>query len=476
MVTRNVPQLEDAPSATARVSRWPSRPWTPPRPCAAASIPSTPAPGSPWKPPTASSTPPADDLVVVRALDAANNFGLAKVVVRQIQNPNTIALTMLLSSITLKNILSFKDTTLELGPLNVLIGPNASGKSNLIEAISLLQAAPTNLSVPILLGGGVGAWIWKGGPAGSPIAALECSVTWGPSFLYTLEFSEDARGLLIWRERFEDAAQAPQQTGAGVHFDRTTAGVAFSGTGPEAKLGEISAFESVLARFKNPLDPTPITSLGRHFEGIRIYREFSTGPSAQTRQGVAPVVPKGFLQDGGHNLAVVLDEMRFNQTIRRVNEYLPRFCGEFEEVLVRLHAGIAHTYVREKGLVEPVPAIRLSDGTLKFLCLLTVLLHPQLPPVLCIEEPEVGLHPDALQLVAEALVEASTRSQLILTTHSADLVDALSDRPEAVVVCERDFDNSTQFKRLQRADLDVWLQRYRLGELWRKGEIGGNRW
>ena len=125
--------------------------------------------------------------------------------------------------------------------------------------------------------------------------------------------------------------------------------------------------------------------------------------------------------------------------------------------------------------MEPIFSIRLSDGTLKFLCLLAVLLHPEPPPLVCLEEPEIGLHPDALKLVAEALLEASTRSQLIVTTHSADLVDALSDHPEAVVVCERDFDYGTQFKRLKREELDVWLKRYRLGELWRKGEIGGNR-
>lgn len=389
---------------------------------------------------------------------------------------------MLLSSITLKNILSFKDTTLELRPLNVLIGPNTSGKSNLIEAISLLQAAPANLIAAILRGGGVGAWVWKGGPYTSPIATLECCVRWGPSFLYRLQFSEDVGGFLIMTERFQDAAQTPHQKEPTIHFDRNTRWVALGGSRPgspglpEGKGGEIPRTESVLSRFKTPIDPTPITRLGQHFEQIRIYREFSTGPMAQTRSGVATTVPKELLQDGGHNLAVVLNEMTFNQTIRRVNEYLARFCDGFQEVLVRLDAGIAQTYIREKGLIEPLSAIRLSDGTLRFLCLLTVLLHPQPGPLVCIEEPELGLHPDALQLVAEALVEASTRSQLIVTTHSADLVDALSDRPEAVVVCERDFDNSTQFKRLERADLDVWLERYRLGELWRKGEIGGNRW
>jgi len=86
------------------------------------------------------------------------------------------------------------------------------------------------------------------------------------------------------------------------------------------------------------------------------------------------------------------------------------------------------------------------------------------------------MHPDAIRMIADLLVEASSRTQLIVTTHSPALVDALSDQPESVVVCERDFDGFTEFRRLQSADLDAWLERYSLGELWQKGEIGGNRW
>jgi len=123
-----------------------------------------------------------------------------------------------------------------------------------------------------------------------------------------------------------------------------------------------------------------------------------------------------------------------------------------------------------------VSAIRMSDGTLKFLCLLAALFHPNKPPLLCIEEPDVGLHPDALQLVAEALIEASETTQVIVTTHSEALVDALTDTPESVLICERDFDNGTQMKRLSKANLKEWLERYSLGQLWRKGEIGGGRW
>ena len=122
-----------------------------------------------------------------------------------------------------------------------------------------------------------------------------------------------------------------------------------------------------------------------------------------------------------------------------------------------------------------VSATRLSDGTLKFLCLMAVLLDPNPGPLICIEEPETGLHPDALALVGNALREASTRTQLIVTTHSDALVDRFTDEPENVVICERDFDEGTTFRRLSREELKEWLDEYTLGELWRRGEIGGTK-
>ena len=87
----------------------------------------------------------------------------------------------------------------------------------------------------------------------------------------------------------------------------------------------------------------------------------------------------------------------------------------------------------------------------------------------------MGLHPDIIPQVAELLLDASKRTQLIVTTHSETLVSALSDVPEAVVVCERDA-NGTKLRRLDPDNLKEWLERYQLGDLWAKGEIGGNRW
>src|SRR5712692_8956566 len=106
---------------------------------------------------------------------------------------------MLIKRLTLKKLLSFNDSTVELGQLNVLIGPNAVGKSNLIEAISLLRAAPTSLANEVLRGGGVRQWIWLGDRVPSPIATLDCELILGRGrqvgpLVYRLQFSEDAKG------------------------------------------------------------------------------------------------------------------------------------------------------------------------------------------------------------------------------------------------------------------------------------------
>ena len=97
------------------------------------------------------------------------------------------------------------------------------------------------------------------------------------------------------------------------------------------------------------------------------------------------------------------------------------------------------------------------------------------PPLVCIEEPELGLHPDVLPALADLLKEASQRTQLIVTTHSDELVDALTDTPDAVVVAERG-ESGTTLTRLSADKLKPWLEKYRLGQLWTRGEIGGTRW
>jgi len=376
---------------------------------------------------------------------------------------------MLINRLVLKNILSFRDTTIELSSLNVLIGPNAVGKSNLIEAIGLLQSAQSSLANAILRGGGVRQWIWLG-DRDSPVAEIICDLelSRGPQpgpVRYSLQFSDD-HGLVIVGERVEGIDSDP------VYLNRISQRVEMPPRPPMFT----SPADSVLSQFRSLGDPTPVTEVGNHFSRIRIYREFRTGPQSGARYGISTSVPKDALTDGSDNLAMVLQQLDFLASPHeKIRVYLKRFCERFKDVKVDVSEGFARAVLREEGLNDLL-SVRMSDGTLKFLSLLAALFYPTPPPLMCIEEPEIGLHPDALQLVAEVLLEASESMQLIVTTHSEALVDALSHRSDAVLVCERDFDNGTIMKRLKKDDLKEWLQDYSLGELWRKGEIGGGRW
>ncbi len=138
-----------------------------------------------------------------------------------------------------------------------------------------------------------------------------------------------------------------------------------------------------------------------------------------------------------------------------------------------IEGGTVQVYFTEGDF--SIPATRLSDGTVRYLCLLAILCDPEPPPLIGIEEPELGLHPDILPKIADLLMAASERTQLIVTTHSEILVDALTERPGAVVVCEK-HEGQTGMRRLDPEALRSWLEKYRLGQLWMNGQLGGTRW
>jgi predicted ATPase len=238
----------------------------------------------------------------------------------------------------------------------------------------------------------------------------------------------------------------------------------------------LKADQSVLSQRKDPERFPQITYLGNQYASMRLYRDWSLGRDAPAREAQKTDLPVDFLEESCRNLGLVLNDFQQRPSLwDRVREELKRFCEPIEDVTLKIYGGTVQVLVHEAGLKEPIPATRLSDGTLRYLCLLSILLHPSPPPLICIEEPELGLHPDILPPLADLLVEASHRTQLIVTTHSETLVDALTSTPEAVVVCEK-MSGSTVMQRLDSASLAKWLDEYTLGRLWRSGEIGGNRW
>ena len=381
-----------------------------------------------------------------------------------------------IETIRLENILSFGPTSepFPLEPLNVLIGPNASGKSNLIEALSLLQAAPWDLQEPIRTGGGVDEWMWKGSSKAFS-GTLEVTVRRlsGQNRLkYRLEIAGLGGRFFLFDEAIEDEGSESFY----YRFDRGQPVLNLHGSIQRLNREGLDPDQSILSQRRDPDSYPELTYLGNRFRTIRFYRGWETGRQSPMRLPQSPDLPQDFLQEDGSNLGLVLSDLLNRppekaQVLERMQDFYPRV----NDVHLAVTSGTVQIFFHEQGLLEPIPATRLSDGSLRYLCLLAVLCHPSPPPVVCIEEPELGLHPDIIPEVAKLLVEASSRTQLFVTTHSDVLVDALTETPEAVVVCEK-VDGATQLRRLDPEELAPWLAKYRLGELWTSGEIGGNRW
>ena len=392
-------------------------------------------------------------------------------------------------TIRLDGILSYAPGAGEfpLEPLNVLIGPNASGKSNLIEALSLLAAAPRDLQAPLREGGGVQDWLWKG-EAASGVATVDVTVEnlKSPVALrYRLSFSETGGRFDLDDEAVESERPLSRyevqpyiyyryQEGRPVLNVLTTTDQDRFERRLERE--DVDHDQSILSQRRGTDSYPELTYLASRFERMRFYREFHVGRHTPPRVPQRVDIQQDRLLEDASNLGLVLNDLLNQPTVKRaLMERMRDFYPSIEDVFTSLTGGTVQIFFHETGLSHAVPATRLSDGSLRYLCLLAVLCHPTPPPVICIEEPEIGLHPDVIPEVAKLLVEASSRSQVFVTTHSDILVDALTEVPEAVIVCEK-VEGATQLRRLDADELKPWLEKYRLGELWTRGRLGGNRW
>ncbi|MGA2402973.1 MAG: AAA family ATPase [Syntrophobacteraceae bacterium] len=383
-----------------------------------------------------------------------------------------------IKEVSLRNILSFgpQGLSIGLGSLNVLIGPNGSGKSNLIEVFALLRSSPADLRAFIRENGGVDEWIWKGTPKEPASIDAVFSYLMGPRPLrHVLEFHSEGERFRLDDERIEElpahAAVRPY------YYYRYMGGrqVLYTAAGERELGGEAGELDqSVLAQIRDPDSYPMLFYLGSIYEKIRIYREWTFGRNAIFREPQKADMRNDRLEEDFSNLGLFLNRLRrIPKAKTAILEGLRDLYEEFCDFDIIVEGGIVQVFFAEGEFAIPAP--RLSDGTLRYLCLLAILCDPAPPPLVCIEEPELGLHPDILPKLADRLVDASERTQLIVTTHSDILVDAMSERPEAVIICEK-HSGQTSMERLNEQKLSAWLQQYRLGELWTRGELGGTRW
>jgi len=378
------------------------------------------------------------------------------------------------------NILSFGQEGLDLplGKLNVLIGPNGSGKSNFLELFALLRATPTDLQDVIRKGGGVFEWIWKGSVNAEASLDVIVDKHKPMPIRHHLSFNESGARFHLLDEQIENAAPLGEQLQPFFYYRYYRGNPMINNiNGVERRLtrDSVDADSSILSQRRDPDTYPELSYLAEAYEKIRLYREWHFGRDSEYRKPQPSDQRRDRLSEKFENIALIINRIQHNPKAKKeLTEHLKYLYNGLTDVVITIvEGGYTQIYFIEGEF--SIPATRLSDGSLRYLCLLAILLDPTPPPLICIEEPELGMHPDILPKIADLLIAASERTQIVMTTHSDVLIDALSEHPEAILVCEK-HEGSTNIRRLDPETMSHWLQQYRLGQLWSMGEIGGNRW
>ena len=381
---------------------------------------------------------------------------------------------------------SFRIAELQLNPLSVLIGPNGSGKSNFLDLLSLLsQAAYGHLAEGIAARGGFDDVAFKGAPS-EIFAQLEFKPV-GPfqeersPVTFKLMLRKVGLNPRIW---FEQVSKGPDPYHDSplylMHRDKDRCMFRSIKTGQREELAgeEGKALESAseLAIFQvkdQDKYPTPYKVL-RQLQEWMLYRDIDVGASAPIRQPTL-LRPTVVLAQDGSNLASVLYSIQQQHpaTWKEIEEVIETVYPNFHSITFPAEGGDGKVvlrwwerpYEKQGGFSSNL----LSDGTLKLLCLIAILMSPAPPPLVCIDEPELGLHPDWVKLIGELLQSAATRTQLIVSTHSPQLVASLE--PSQVIIAEKE-GGETTLSALPIEALQKWLNEFNLGDLWLSGHFG----
>ncbi|HCK64736.1 MAG TPA: chromosome segregation protein SMC [Anaerolineae bacterium] len=360
-----------------------------------------------------------------------------------------------LKTISIKGYKSIRELdNFPLTSLNILIGANGSGKTNFISAFKLInQIVEENLQVFISQQGGADNLLYFGRKT---TESLQIDLEFGNNG-YSCNLLSATGDTLIFESEgisFHDKSRFPQPYYEGL-----------GGGHRETRLLEIS---------RGIQHMTIADHVLHALQSWRVYHFHDTSAGAKVKQS-GNLNDNSVLRSDAANLAAFLYLLRetkepFYRKIISTIRLVAPFFDDFNLRPNPLNPETIQLEWREIGSDAYFNANVLSDGTLRFMCLATLLLQPELPSTILIDEPELGLHPYAITVLASLLRSAAKETQVIVSTQSVPLVNQFS--PEDIVVVDRLNQQST-FRRLNENELEDWIEDYGLGDLWEKNVIGG---
>jgi predicted ATPase len=360
----------------------------------------------------------------------------------------------------------------ELRPLNVLIGANGAGKSNFVEFFRLIrELVQQRLQVTIGQAGGPDASLFLGPKVTKQIVG-EVQFSGGYGYQFTLLPTLDGR-FVFGGETVVFADETVEFTGSAKLGEPPQRAVSLAKGHLEAKLKDRSKDDF---GWKGSARQDVPEWVSDGLSDLMVYHFHDTSPTAGVRRQIA-INQNAYLYPDGSNLAAFLYRILYENgasygRIRDVIRLAAPFFADFQLRPNPLAPAMIQLEWRQEDSDYPFLASHLSDGTIRFMCLATALLQPSPPGMMVFDEPELGLHPYALTLLANLFKQAGKRTsqKIIVSTQSAPLVNEFE--PEDVVVVERTQGESV-FRRLDSSKLSGWLEDYTLGELWQKNVFGG---
>ncbi|MBY0426866.1 MAG: AAA family ATPase [Cytophagales bacterium] len=408
----------------------------------------------------------------------------------------------MLKSIRLVNFFSFRDETIELNPhVNILVGINGSGKSNFLKALELLERGLNGSLEELIMSkwGGFTEIYFAGKNSTASFFSLEFEIDksylnktgefhFSNNVIYGIQIINRGSiqySVLDWIKYGtlkEDLNN--QEINFDFYHSNNSKGVYYRRDQDE--LVEIIEIDREIndnvqelfitnGRLNDKENFLPIFTIKSALKNIRSYGQFDTSFLGVIRKPSLAIEAK-LLKTDGSNLTQLINTFQQNKTLifDQLEDSL-RIVNPFIKRIVFSHIGNnLELTLQELNMVKTINIGKISDGTLRYICLMSILLNPDRGNLVGIDEPELGLHPDMINQISEAIETAGESSQMLISTHEYRILNHFN--VNQILIFEKDEQNATKVLKFNEEQFSGWYDKFLPGVMWRNGDLGGNRW